>query len=342
MGSLGTGLVEQVTGWDGGLLAVTSPEFGEIGIFVSKDGGHWRATRPKGQLSPLSTIDRMVAGFGAAAYLLAWGEAGPVVWRTTDGDRWEAIPLNLSDLTVRSKLDLRLQLVAGPHGVLVVGTDAFHPVRYRGVYVWHSSDGRAFSALTKVPGPAETRPPSVASAATPEGFLLAMSGSGTKALLTSRDGTAWENISTAGLPIGDIDHLVANDDTVVAFGGKGSPAWYLRAGKWRQARIDPGRLPDRGVVPPEERRVNVVRNWGSGFIAVGNALGGDGHENSGLVWHSRDGSDWKRIPVRANGFESAIELVGLAVTRVHAVIIGNPVDDSGSLLLWRTRAPGSG
>jgi hypothetical protein len=272
------------------------------------------------------------------------------VWRTEDGEHWTSIPLDLGVLQPKSNLGLRLFIVAGPRGVVVVGSDDFVPAKYYGVYVWHSADGHRFSAMTRIPGPDREIPPSVAVNATPDGFLLGMTGKHKKTLLSSGDGAKWQNVSTTTLPtrVG-INHVSGNDTAVVAFDydpqnkadSKTPLAWYLDDGAWHPATLDPGRLPDHGVVPPDELRVNEVRNWGTGFIAIGNTAGGDGHETSGLVWYSPDGHAWKRMPVSPNGFESAAELMDLAVNKDRAVLVGFPISNSDKPMLWQAKAPPS-
>lgn len=103
--------------------------------------------------------------------------------------------------------------------------------------------------------------------------------------------------------------------------------------------MDPGRLPDAGVVPASERRINVVRNWGTGFIAIGNTFGGEGREKAGLVWYSADGAAWTRMPVRDNGFDGTLLLMDVAVSKDKAVLVGYPSDYSQKLLLWYAEAP---
>ncbi|MFF1608784.1 hypothetical protein ACFVYA_13475 [Amycolatopsis sp. NPDC058278] len=263
------------------------------------------------------------------------------MWRTEDGARWEAIPLELGDLKVKLWLDLDVTITAGPRGVLVVGN------YNNGVYVWHSADGRSFGAMVRVPKPANELPFRAEASATPNGFLLGMNDNSGTMLLSSEDGVHWQNIS-AGLPkINGIDHVSGNASTLVLFTYYPQPdqphgkprAWHRRDGTWQPATIDPGRLPDAGVVPADELRVNAVHNWGTGYIAVGNTFGGDGRETAGLVWYSADGSAWTRMPVRDNGFDTASELNDVAVSQEKAVLVGYPSDSSAKLLTWQAKAP---
>jgi hypothetical protein len=190
-------------------------------------------------------------------------------------------------------------------------------------------------------------PPTAVAEATPSGFLLGMSDSKGPMLLSSEDAVHWRDI-TAGLSqIRGIHHVSGNTSTVVVFTydpGPESPpgqpvAWYRRDGTWHPATMDPGRLPDAGVVPADERRINKVCDWGAGFIAIGNTFGGEGRETAGLVWYSADGSAWTRMPVRDNGFDAAAQLMDVAVSREKAVLVGYPAANSDKPLIWKADAP---
>ncbi|HKR49344.1 MAG TPA: hypothetical protein VJT72_07135 [Pseudonocardiaceae bacterium] len=266
------------------------------------------------------------------------------MWRTEDGERGETIPLQLGDLKVRSPLDLSVTIAAGPRGVIVVGSDTFTPPHYHGVYVWYSPDGRSFGGLARVPGRVDEEPSSAVVQATPNCFLL---GNGTM-LLSSEDGVHWQDITTGMPRTRGIVHVSGNSSTVVVFTSHwpSDPpeeplAWYRHDGTWRPAPMDPGRLPDAGVVPVDQRRVNAVRNWGTGFIAIGNTQGDEGTEIAGMVWYSADGSSWTRMPVRDNGFDTALRLLDIAISRQKAVLVGSPSYRSENLLTltWQADAP---
>ncbi|MFB9237738.1 hypothetical protein ACFFWC_19620 [Plantactinospora siamensis] len=336
----------QAVGWDGGFLLVNG-EGGAEGrdevVYASKDGHTFRVATPEAGIQPSSCCDRIVAANGAAAYLLGWNTRNElVVWRTEDGSRWEAIPLELADLRL-SRRDLELTIAAGPHGVMIVGRDSVAPPRHHGVYVWSSPDGRTFTAVTRVPGPVDTAPVTATLAATPQGFLLAMAAEKETRLLSSADGVHWQNIGAGFVDDGAVDHLASNADTTVMFAHRPGPEepapWYRRGGQWRRASLDPGRLPDAGVVPAEQLRVVAVHNWGTGFIAVGNTFGNEGQERSGLVWYSVDGSAWTRMPTRGNGFDRAWNLIDLLVSGRSAMLIGCGSDESAWLCTWKADVP---
>jgi hypothetical protein len=343
-GSIAPSTGHQEVGWDDGFI-LTDAGVGWSEVATSEDGRDWRVAAPQGMTELAVGEGRTVAGYGAAGYLLGWASKQLTVWRTEDGERWEPILLDLGGLKIDIPLDLELTITAGPRGVLVVGNDNYHPPSFQGVYVWYSPDGHSFRPMAQVPGPVSDLPPIVEVASGPTDFLMGLTSNNKTVLLSSEDGVHWQNTSAKPPSISFIDHMSTNASTTVMFASRPDDPldlprpWYRRGDTWRPARLDPGRLPDAGVVPAEEVRVNAVRNWGTGFIAVGNTFGEEGKEIAGLVWHSADGSTWTRMPVRDNGFDKAAVLMDVAVSRNKATLIGFPSDDSEKLLIWHAEAP---
>lgn len=342
-------------GWDNGLLLAASRDnVGDNGrqfiVYTSKDGRDWRETTPEGATGPGLLPYRMTAGYGAAGYLLGWGAQGLTVWRTENGEQWEAIPLATDDLDSTSPSELATSITAGPRGVLVVGAD--YSGRTDGIHVWHSADGRTFDAMTRITAPADAKlSPTGAAEATSSGFVLTLrigltTGDLGQILLTSEDGARWQDI-TAGLSRTLlVSHMSGNASTVVAFAFQPGPetpseplTWYRRDGAWHPAKVDPGRLPDAGVVPASQRIITAVRNWGAGFIAIGYSINADSREDVGLVWYSADGAEWTRMPVRDNGFDTADRLMDVAATKENTVLLGTSPGLSVTLLMWRAQAP---
>ncbi|MFC0527022.1 hypothetical protein [Phytohabitans kaempferiae] len=347
--ALMSGVDQQAAGWDGGLVLARGTGGGPDGrdpeVYTSADGRDWRAAVPESGMRASSCCGRVVAGHGAAAYLLGWNSREElVVWRTEDGERWTAAPLDLRDLGLKRSVDLEATITAGPDGVLVAAKDAYAPPSFDGVYVWHSPEGRSFGAMARLPGQRDGQPLNFVVEAIGAGFLLGMSaGEGSTALFSSRDGTDWREAGAGPPGVGGIQHLSANGATVVAFPYPLSPSepqvWHRRDGEWRPATLDPGRLPDAGVVPADQRRVQLVRAWGAGFIAVGNTFGEEGQERAGMVWHSADGASWSRMPVREHGFDAAWPLMDVAVSRQTATLFGYRSDPAEHLLTWQAQVP---
>jgi hypothetical protein len=345
-----TGWAYKEAGWDNGLILVTSRDVVDTNdrqfiAYTSKDGRDWHETTPEGVTQLASPSYRSAAGYGTGGYLLGWAKQGLTVWRTENGMRWDAVPLDTGDLDITSPLDFPATITAGPRGVIVVGKVLGDQTP--GVFVWHSADGRTFSGRTHV-APSTHMGLSILNAAeaTSGGFLLSLSSVSTTSeqkLLTSNDGVHWQDI-TAGLSRTlQVNQLSSNASTVVAFAFQPGPefpseplTWYRRDGAWHPAKVDPGRLPDAGVVPADKRIITAVRNWGAGFIAIGYTLNVDSRENVGVVWYSADGSAWTRMSVHGNGFDTAAELMDVASTRNTAVLLGA---SPGTLLMWQAKPP---
>ncbi|WP_182876994.1 hypothetical protein [Microbispora sp. H10670] len=341
----GLGPDKQEVGWNGGLLLASSTGSGnegrDEGVYASKDGLNWHRATPEKMIDCYS-CNRIVAGYGEAAYLLGWNSHNRlVVWRTENGEAWKAIPLTMEDLNVDSPIGIRTTIAAGPFGVIVVGYDTYYPDNYHGVYVWHSYDGRVFD-MKKIPYPPDEMSCCAVAEATPHGFLLSMSYSGGTRVLSSQDAVHWQGIGADLKQVDAVQHMSGNASTVVAFPYNPKPGepqvWYHREGVWRPGTIDPGQLPDAGVVPASERRINAVHNWGSGFIAIGDTAVGETQEDAGLVWYSVDGSSWTRMPVRENEFDTTWALMDVAIYKNIAVLVGcRP--EPGYFIIWRANAP---
>ncbi|WP_158853981.1 hypothetical protein [Saccharothrix deserti] len=337
------GVDQAIVGWDGGYLTGTGAGRGVYSLAVSQDARQWRNAIPEG-IVDLATV-RAVAAHGSQAYVLGWTSEALVVWRTADGRAWQPITLKQGTIPIsRSRADdMTFTIAAGPRGVVVAGGYDFDPPEGVGLYIWHSPDGQSFRSAITIPGPENNVPGSeIGITATPEGFL-AMAGGEEDMLYQSTDGVNWEDLTT-GFEGAHIQHVAAAGATLVAFTRTYvtyEPVPYFRRdGVWHKTSLDPGRLPDAGVVPAVERQVTAVRNWGTGLIALGNVRPGEGVVTSGMVWHSADGRQWTRMPVRDNRFDQAAGLMDLAVRGGEAVITGYSYDESTEKLqTWRAPAP---
>lgn len=272
-----------VDGWDRGFLAF------DQGVSVSADGRDWDPTYLDGLDEPIAT-----AAHGSSAYVLGTTAIGLSLWRSDDGQRWDEVPLSERD-------EATVALAAGPHGVLVVRSDTEHA----GLSYWHSRDGRSFDAPRPLPGAEAVLPNSSPLAvATPDGFLVEPGHAYGSAsvpvddeidpvrVYASPDGVGWEDVAR-GLPLLTVDGLAGNGGAVVlvasSLDGEGQQVWFRRDGVWRQAGIDPGRLPDPAVGPAVGRSLDRVRDWGDGFVLLGHAV-----TQAGYLWTSADGSGWNR------------------------------------------------
>lgn len=333
------------TAWDGGLLlAGGSPAV----VLTSTDAVEWRSVTPADAVSVAA-----VAGHGATAYLLGWTARELVVWRSQDGTTWETIPLAVNETSPPDGLwDQRgFRIAAGSRGVLVTADR-----QGAGPLVWHSGDGSGFEPVPPLPGTEDLVGRTFA-VATTHGFLLHLgsvyssSGDPSSApvsLFSSSDGRHWEDIGI-GLPEGSFIEAVGdNGSTTVVFTDprpisashveREPAAWYRKDGGWREAAVDPGRMPDLAVAPADRRNIAEVRPWRTGFLATGQVIGGAGIVGAGIVWTSADGSSWTRVPVRENGFDKVKSMHSVAVGRETTLLVGYRDEEAS---LWRSDTPSS-
>jgi hypothetical protein len=321
--------VRAAIGWNGGLLV--GAEYPEPALFASPDGSQWTEQAPEGFDKYLR--GQPFAAYGPTAFVLGSGLGEVVVWRTEDGTTWERAALPDSD-----REDPFMAIAAGPHGVLVVGSDWFDynagleaehtPDDFFGFEFWHSADGRSFRyagtlSLARDVGGVFPRV-----VATEDGFLLHNFDSGTvfdddTPVFRSTDGAAWESTGD-GLPTGSRLAAGRAGDLIFVLGQDVNGRLFARHRRdgdstWSSGVIDLGRMPDAGVVPRDQQRPILVHPWGSGFMAVG---GTTGATNVGVVWTSPDGVTWTRMPVRDNGFDQVVKLMAVASSRGVTYLFG--------------------
>jgi hypothetical protein len=355
--------VAGAAGWDGGFLLAgrrskpAAPNNrGRVNDIVSaayqsEDGETWREVEVPGQTGGRSCVGP-VAGFGDRGYCTTDDPQGVLTFER-DGVSLQQLPGGRSSDSVVS-------IAAGPRGVVVVAFLRPSGNRAAGLRIWHSADGKTFDApVTWSDKPLGTVhvPHAVA---TDRGFLLAnANGAGVTVdqrdvqLFESEDGRTWKPIGDQlpPPPTGHFRPAVTaaqhNNGVTVAFGThhkSGDPAgenagltgWYRRDGEttWTELTdIDPGRLPDAGVVPRHQRRVYEVHRWQTGFLALGTA------DRSTALWTSADGVGWRRTPVRDNGFETSGRLRYLSgggrSLMLRADSAGGMTELKGPTEMWR-------
>ncbi|MGX7829070.1 hypothetical protein ACTG9Q_28705 [Actinokineospora sp. 24-640] len=335
------GADQHLEGWDGGYVTGVGSGRGVFALAVSSDGREWREVTLEGAID--LAVLRPVAAHGSQAYALGWTSEALTVWRTEDGRTWQAETLSLGSthFDVGHAEKMSFTIAAGPQGVVVAGSYDFYPPEGVGALVWHSPDGKTFRPVV-IPGSTDSSFfGDVKVSAIAEGFLATV-GSG-RELYQSRNGLNWVRIPISWE--GElIEYAAASGPRLVVFTRsyktlKYTPR-YLIDGTWHNATLDPGRLPDAGVVPATEHEVEVVRQWGSGFIALGHVRLGEGVTTSAMVWHSRDGIKWNRMPVRSNGFDRVWTFMDLAVRGGEAMITGYSYDGTTEWLhTWNAAVP---
>ncbi|MBN1172724.1 MAG: hypothetical protein JXA67_11170 [Micromonosporaceae bacterium] len=309
--------------WSKGfLLAGTEQDSGAPELFSSADGRSWHSSLPH----DAATLARWpIAAFESAAYAIGDDGAGPALWRSTDGNSWQKIPLADADTGTLSAV------AAGPRGVVVVGTMGSSGNRTK---TWHSADGQKFDepvvdATTYYPDT-----PTAPLSADANGFLL-VCGVGTAVSFASNDGLNWRRVP--GLERVDWLGPATGNGTVraafgyVSDGGPGSGktsdpdnpfglgVWSQSGSKdqWRRVpRLDPGRLPDAGVVPMVNTGVQSIAVAGTAFVAVGGA------GNTGAVWISDNGLTWTKQATSANHFDEVDGFEAVAVSGSTVMLVG--------------------
>ncbi|ANZ41899.1 hypothetical protein BBK82_44165 [Lentzea guizhouensis] len=355
--------IHGAVGWNGGFViagSYTEPappnDEGRVNntpavLHMSADGQTWREVIPP-DIGDLAWGDAAAAR-GDHAYVLGHTGVRPVLL-TSEGGVWTKLELPGGVFT-----DKPTSIGAGPRGVVVVGFANYRMGdKVKGLRLWFSPDGREFGdpvVLTTQQVYTGYLPRVLA---TDTGFLVygAMPSSGrperrAELLFESADGRDWR---AAGDELPDPpdgqhhDRLTAaqhNNGTTVLFGSLNNPdnpedsdtgltGWYRRAGEssWTQlADIDPGKLPDAGVVPKPQRRVDHVVKWQSGFLALG-ATRADA-----AVWTSPDGLTWTKMPVRDNGFEGTGPVDHLSDGGLGLLV--NLPEGDGPARVWRSGSP---
>ncbi|GAA3563650.1 hypothetical protein GCM10022222_54290 [Amycolatopsis ultiminotia] len=310
-------------------------------VYFSRDGAQWTEAKPPGLHQLGHSIP--VAGYRNAAYVLGSTAFNAAIWRTEDGKSWRRT------LLARSRMGEALTAVAaGPHGVVVVGFDRPIPVldndsidnrRFNALRVWHSADGKTFTGpeTVEASGLYNGYLPKVT--ATDDGFTLFGIGKDSfdQRTFSSADGTGWTE-DDAGSMTGRPQALARQNDLTAVFtetGGEGSgpTAWHKSGDDdWTASHdVSPGTLPDSNVDRPAKQHVLNLTAWRGWFIATGDSAGAAG------VWLSRDAVRWDRVPVKANGLDTAANMVTLA-NDTTVLLVAAPRSGSGAVKLWKNRS----
>ncbi len=352
--------VHGAVGWSGGFVVAGNyvklsgtpgqPNETPAVLHMSADGRTWRQVTPP-DIGAFAW-GQAAAAHGDRAYVVGHNGAQPVLL-TSEGGVWTKIDLPGGVFT-----DNPVSITAGPRGVVVVGFYRKGNQSAKGLRIWHSADGKQFGE------PVELTKAALYSSYLPEvittgrGFLIhgAVPYKGRpqrrdELLFESADGRDWQPVGgelpdpPEGRHHGRITAAEHNNGMTVLFGSldnadnpedsdAGLTGWYRRDGEssWTKlADIDPGRLPDAGVVPKPQRRVDQVVKWQTGFLAIGSA------QADAAVWTSADGLTWTKMPVRDNGFEK-VSLAGFLSDGGLDVLLGQS-DGAATAELWHTGSP---
>ncbi|MBB4683526.1 hypothetical protein [Amycolatopsis jiangsuensis] len=278
-------------------------------VYFSRDGAHWTEAKPDGLHHLGHSVP--VAGYRGAAYVLGSSTSTAAIRRIEDRKTWRRTRL------AGSKPGEALTAVAaGAHGVVVVGFD--RPISvldndfidnrgFDSLRVWHSADGKAFTGpeTVEAEGLYDGYVPQVTADA--DGFTIFGIGkdSSDTIMFSSADDTGWTE-DGPGPMTGDEDWIASHD-------------------------VSPGMLPDSNVDKPEKQHILHVTAWRGWFVATGDSAGAAG------VWLSRDAARWDRVPVKANGFDTAGSMITL-VNESSAFLSATPRSGTGGVKMWKNTA----
>jgi hypothetical protein len=262
-------------------------------VWTSTSGDDWaQVTEPFGELFDIEAavvgddFVVMAAGLGPP------GESSVHVFASDDG----AAFVETGTLEGPGLADVNDAAFLGDRYLAVGGTRP-SPAANLAPTVWASSDGRSWSAgpnLEHDPERASNLGVEADSIAVSPGGVAVLSTSGRR-LWTSSDAGGSFTVAATSLP-DQIERerplaAPAGNPTLVG----GDELFQLVAGGWQE------RSP--GLVPRSRENVHIagVTHGPAGFVAVGSVSADDPNERDGLttrgvVWRSRDGSTWTRLP----------------------------------------------
>ncbi|WP_175435604.1 hypothetical protein [Streptomyces hawaiiensis] len=318
-------------------------------VFASLDGRNWRDRTPSNMST--AAMRQSLASHGSTTWLLG-GQGFEIprvaVWKTTDnGSSWKPAAL----MPVSPDVEIPVAIAVGASGVVVVtkvtpgmGKPEEEMARLR---VRSADTSGKFTRSWETPCPGHEGSEAGAEAlVTDDGFYLLTDCTTTDfepadKLFKSADGRKWtpDSLPSNG---NEFDHMARNGSVTVLTGGLASDnvehttqprIWYRKDnGRWRTTGpLDPGRLPDAGVVARHGQKVVALTAAGTGFVAVGFARAPD-DSSVGAMWFSPDGKKWAKQRTRANGFTSPRSLTTLTAR-------GNTIAVLASHRYWETGDP---
>lgn len=326
--------IDSLVAFSGGYLALGYDQPpSHAAAWISVDAADWRrmATLPAPEESGISAaVGPASAGDGIVAVGTSGGVAA--VWRSGDGLAWtqDSLP---APAEVRATE--RLTAVARTSDGYAAGGYVESATAGRTATFWRSSDGVAWVRATAgLPsGPSEI----TGIAASPAGgavVAVGISGDerrGTAAAWRSSDGGArWQAIASPSLAGGRMLAVAADSNGFAAVGEtpdqSGAAAWTsIDGSSWSAAPAQPA-LANGGL----QLVITALAPDGSGFVAVGWKT--DAGNGSAVVWQSRDGLAWARLPQEASFSGAGMAAVLAAPRLLAAGTMGWP--DTHSAQVW--------
>jgi hypothetical protein len=292
-----------------GLTLPSGDRGGRTVAWFSVDGREWTA-------SPLPDANEMTGATNGHAVMLTDGR---VAWLSTDGRTWSAsepVGSATSDPGARAEI-----VWATPRGWQALMRSG--PLHGGAVSLWETTDGQAWREVGEVADPEGA---GVSAAADADGTVLLNirqgGARGDMALLTSPDGRAWTEISTAaGCEAGYIGLLppfpAALDRWVVL--GQERVCASADLAHWTSAS-----LPTTGTMG-----ISVAAQTRYGILAAGQACWAAGcGPSEPLAWVSANALSWTKLD--SQGY---IRLIADGPAGVLA--IGSRTEDAEQDVVWR-------
>jgi len=282
-------------------------------------------------------VNDVVAGgpglIAVGAEFIGEGLARAAVWTSEDGSDWVRVPHD--DAMFRgSGADVMNAVTTGGPGFVAVGTqsaeDPFDANDGGNAVAWTSPDGLAW---TRIAGAREvfggSGVQSLRDVAPGGPGLVAVGSDGFDAAIwVSEDGTTWRRID--GPDFGrDLAAVTTLGDDIVVVGQRDddTPAVWTSADgfDWRPVGLPPS--DEAGGFGPFSEWMTDVTTGRNGFIATGTTF------RSAVIWTSRDGLTWQRIPQAGDLLQRGLDLVATDGSRFAAAGIAEEGDYSMQILL---------
>jgi hypothetical protein len=274
-----SGFEDVVAGPDG-FIAV-----GLSGAATSKDGADW-------DLASTTLVATGVAAGDGQYVAFDRSEPTPALWTSPDGTTWTRTPLDAAGFGFGNAIGA---VTYGDNGYVAVGTDSLDATA-----IWTSPEGTTWTRV-QLDSEATTWLRDVTYGS--HGYVAV----GDK-VWTSPDGRAWTQVSIQDDVFGDLQVMysvtygagryvavgVEGDPNIDTFGWHGAVWTSVDGSDWTRVPHDEEMFGLRD----HELAVGMdgVAYDQAGYVAVGNALVGDGGDKqAAAVWYSPDGTTWRRV-----------------------------------------------
>jgi hypothetical protein len=207
-----------------------------------------------------------------------------MVWRSTDGERWDPI-----DAAIFDGIEL-VDVAPAPGGFAALGVTSGANEDHPTSVVFGSADGAAWQRLPASPSAFDTYPRAVAGG--PDGVIvIADAAGGGEAVWRAADGRSFQRLMLTGpAAVGLIDPQAVADGFVALMGGGSTPT-LLRSvdgATWTGTPIEP-----RSTIPGIHV---IIGRWGSVVQGMGSAGCGAACPVEFVAWWSGDDDRWGRLP----------------------------------------------